>query len=164
MTKDSRCELQVESEASRLRSPPKMRRKSKTLSEQTLAQSRKAPIPKRDMLRVIDETRPRTRADCELAERPCFRVTCRYNLYLDVNPQTGSVKFNFPDKQIEEIGETCVLDVANRGGVTLNEAGALLNITRERVRQLELSALRKMRQFKETRRHAQDFWSDWLES
>jgi Sigma-70, region 4 len=33
--------------------------------------------------------------------------------------------------------ETCSLDVADRGGETLEAVGAYLNITRERVRQLE---------------------------
>jgi len=34
---------------------------------------------------------------------------------------------------------------ATRGGMTLEEVGAALNITRERARQLEATALRKLR-------------------
>jgi hypothetical protein len=40
---------------------------------------------------------------------------------------------------------TCTLDVADQGGVTLEQVGDLLHITRERVRQIETLALRKLR-------------------
>ena len=33
------------------------------------------------------------------------------------------------------------MDVAERGGITLEEVGGLMNLTRERVRQLEAEAL-----------------------
>jgi len=36
---------------------------------------------------------------------------------------------------------SCALDVADRGGATLEEVGALINVTRERVRQIEVMAL-----------------------
>jgi DNA-directed RNA polymerase sigma subunit (sigma70/sigma32) len=42
------------------------------------------------------------------------------------------------------MAETCALDVADRGGATLEEVGDLLNITRERVRQMELVSLRSL--------------------
>jgi hypothetical protein len=41
--------------------------------------------------------------------------------------------------------ETCALDLAERGGMTLDQVGALLNMTRERARQIENAALAKMR-------------------
>jgi len=41
--------------------------------------------------------------------------------------------------------ETCALDVADRGGATLGEVGSVLGVTRERVRQLEERALRRLR-------------------
>jgi len=63
---------------------------------------------------------------------------------LDVNPETGSVKLNFPDLEVWEMEETCTLDVAERGGVTLEEVGDILNLTRERVRQVEVSGLNKL--------------------
>jgi len=64
-------------------------------------------------------------------------VGCLYNLYLDVNEDTGSIKFNFPDLEPWEVDESCVLDVAARGEHTLEECGALMNLTRERIRQYE---------------------------
>lgn len=99
----------------------------------------------------IDETlfqgRPRTRADCEGGERPCPWVSCKYHLYLEVL-SSGGVKLIFPDLEVWELAESCAIDVAERGngeGVTLEEVGALLNITRERVRQIEVKGLAKLR-------------------
>ena len=39
---------------------------------------------------------------------------------------------------------TCLLDVAEQGPLTLEQTGGILNITRERVRQLEVRALAKL--------------------
>jgi hypothetical protein len=72
-------------------------------------------------------------------------VSCKHHLYLDVNPETGSIKLNFPDKEIWEMDETCALDVADRGGITLEEVGTIMNLTRERIRQVETRGLLKLR-------------------
>jgi hypothetical protein len=93
----------------------------------------------------IDQERPETRDDCRLSERPCPFVSCKYHLYLDVNPRTGSIKLNFPDLEVWELPETCALDVAERGGMTLEEVGELLNLTRERIRQVESKGIDKIR-------------------
>ena len=45
-----------------------------------------------------------------------------------------------------ELRETCALDVADKGGVTLEEVGTIMNLTRERIRQVEMRALQKLRQ------------------
>lgn len=95
--------------------------------------------------RDIDDQRPKTRADCVDGPRPCLYVSCKHHLYLDVNPRTGSVKLNFPDKEIWELEETCALDVADRGGITLEEVGVIMNLTRERIRQVESRGLYKLR-------------------
>ena len=61
--------------------------------------------------------------------RPCPFVSCSHHLYLDVNPETGAIKLNFPHLEVWEMAETCSLDVADRGGITLEEVGAILNLT-----------------------------------
>ena len=87
-----------------------------------------------------------TPAQCREDKRPCLYVSCRYHLYLDVNPMTGSIKINFPDKEVWQLEQTCALDVAERGGITLEEVGDIMNLTRERIRQVEVSGLDKLRQ------------------
>jgi hypothetical protein len=58
-----------------------------------------------------------------------------------VNPETGSIKLNFPDLEVWEMEVTCALDVSERGGITLEEVGEILNLTRERIRQVEVKGL-----------------------
>ena len=77
--------------------------------------------------------------------RPCPFVSCSHHLYLDVNPETGAIKLNFPHLEVWEMAETCSLDVADRGGITLEEVGAILNLTRERIRQVEVRGLAKIK-------------------
>jgi len=88
--------------------------------------------------------RPRTRAECLDGPRPCPFVSCAHHLYLDVSPRTGAIKLNFPDLEVWEMTETCALDVADRGGTTLEEVGAIMNLTRERIRQVEVKGLAKL--------------------
>ena len=97
------------------------------------------------LMAELDASRPKVRGDCAQGERPCPYVSCKYNLYVDVNPRTGSVKMNFPDKELWELADTCALDVADRQGITLEEVGVIMNLTRERVRQLEMRGLVKLR-------------------
>lgn len=98
-----------------------------------------------ELLRVlVDDDRPRKRSECRGAARPCMYVSCRFNLYLDVNEHTGSIKINHPDREPWELAETCALDVAERGAHTYEAIGRVLNVTRERARQLEESALLKL--------------------
>ncbi len=87
---------------------------------------------------------PQTRAECERAHRPCPYVTCRYHLYLDVQPNTGALKMNFPDLEPDELQESCALDVADRGPMKLETVGAMMNLTRERARQVENKALARL--------------------
>ena len=88
--------------------------------------------------------RPRSRKECQHGIRPCPFVSCRHHLYLDVNQKRGSLKLNFPDLEVWELPETCALDVADRGGMTLEEVGEIMNLTRERIRQLEGLGLEKL--------------------
>jgi Sigma-70, region 4 len=94
---------------------------------------------------VGEVRRPTTRADCLEGERPCPFVSCRHHLYLDVSPATGSVKLNFPDLEPDEMQHSCSLDVADSGGATLEEVGAIMNLTRERARQIEHKSLVQIR-------------------
>lgn len=110
----------------------------------------------------IEVERPKTRGDCVDGFRPCPYVSCVHHLALDVMA-SGSLRLNAGEKlgstlhQGQNFGagswmdravdallkmpETCALDVADRGGITLEEIGALLNMKRERVRQIEEEAL-----------------------
>ncbi len=128
------------------------RRRSKTMSRKEIARElrrqRAFGLIDRELEATIQEmeaARPRSRADCAGAQRPCMFVSCKHHLYLDVNPETGSIKLNFPDKEIWEMEETCALDVADRGGITLEEVGSIMNLTRERIRQVETRGLLKLR-------------------
>lgn len=99
---------------------------------------------------VEDVVKPKTRADCATAgERPCPFVSCKHHLYLDVSARTGAIKLNFPDLEVWEMNETCALDVADRGGTTLEEVGAIMNLTRERIRQVEVKGLAKLQALRE---------------
>ena len=93
---------------------------------------------------VEEDSRPRARADCVDAPRPCPFVSCQHHLYLDVSARTGAIKLNFPDLEVWNMTETCALDVADRGGTTLEEVGAIMNLTRERIRQVEVKGLAKL--------------------
>ena len=74
--------------------------------------------------------KPRTRGDCLAGPRPCPWTGCRYHLASDVRGP---------------LSESCALDVAGRGGATLEEVGNLLGVSRERIRQIEGTALEKLR-------------------
>jgi len=91
-----------------------------------------------------DYDRPRTRAECADGPRPCPFISCKYHLYLDVSPRTGSIKLNFPDLDVADMRVSCALDIADAGGSTLEDVGAIMNLTRERIRQLEVKALSKL--------------------
>lgn len=91
-----------------------------------------------------DYWKPRNRAECAEGPRPCPFVSCKHHLFIDVSPRTGAIKLNFPDLEVWDLGESCALDVADRGGTTLEDVGAIMNLTRERIRQVEVKALAKL--------------------
>lgn len=93
----------------------------------------------------VDIPRPTSREECRGEQRPCPWVACKHHLYLDINPETGSIKINFPDLEPWELKHTCALDVAERGGITLEEVGEIMNLTRERIRQVEVRGLLKLK-------------------
>lgn len=133
---------------------------------QTLAGKRLRALVRRERRRLRHAPpapepppRPRTRADCVDGPRPCPWVSCKHHLYLDVDPETGAIKLNFPDLAVDELEETCALDVAEEGGpdsvrgrstleagglLELDAIGHLMNLSREGVRVIEDGALRKL--------------------
>ncbi|MCA9523025.1 MAG: DNA-binding protein [Myxococcales bacterium] len=127
-----------------IREEKKGRRRSKTIAKRRLTRDEiRQGVELADMM---EYDRPRTRGECLNGVRPCPYVACKFHLYLDVNPDTGSIKLNFPDLEVWEMPETCALDVADRGGITLEDVGEILNLTRERIRQVEVRGLEKLRE------------------
>jgi hypothetical protein len=121
----------------------KGRRRSKTIATKKLSREE---LVLAEELRNFEIDRPHHRSLCVSGPRPCPYVACKHHLYLDVNPETGSIKLNFPDLEVWELEDTCALDVADRGGITLEEVGEILNLTRERIRQVEVRGLEKLRE------------------
>jgi len=130
----------------------------------TLTVSQRMPLAEYE--RVANYRRPATRGDCSVCatcqewrdsgrnrpkeplacghkgdeaiwhSRPCPFVGCRHHLLIDVTGR-GSLKLNFPDRDWDEIPQTCSVDVAEEGEHTLEQIGDFMNVTRERARQLE---------------------------
>jgi len=123
------------------RSRKRTRARSRTIALRRLTREE---IRRKEELEGFEYEKPMARSECRHGLRPCPFVSCKYHLYLDVK-ESGAIKLNFPDLEVWELEETCALDVAERGGVTLEEVGEILNLTRERIRQLEVRGLMKMR-------------------
>lgn len=86
---------------------------------------------------------PKKRKDCVSTIRPCPWVRCKYHLIWDqkIKFNTGLKNPGISDDEIVEkisnMGDnSCALDVAGRGEHTLEEIAGILNITRERTRQI----------------------------
>ena len=98
--------------------------------------------------------RPRKRSECFEIMRPCPFVTCDFNLFPEWAGLRGRSKRSGCKKRIIRTkitdpfkvpqNRSCVLDIALLGGLTLEEVGYILDITRERVRQIQFAALKKM--------------------
>src|SRR4051812_6566126 len=134
--------------------PPEVSRKVRRRRRRTRPRSKTIAMKRltREELRQgalmyppVDIPRPTTREECRGELRPCPWVACKHHLYLDINPETGSIKINFPDLEPWELKHTCALDVAERGGITLEEVGEIMNLTRERIRQVEVRGLLKLK-------------------
>lgn len=139
---DGEGDLDEDGEPKRGRRKRRSRQRARTISIRRLS---KAELNRGKLLYPeTDYWKPTTRAECVDMERPCPYVSCKYHLYIDVHPVRGSIKINFPDVEVWEMTETCALDIADRGGITLEEVGEIMNLTRERVRQVETAGLAKL--------------------
>jgi hypothetical protein len=117
-------------------------------------------------LRVL----PETRGECRGGARPCPMVSCRYHLLLDVAEDgrlfvSRDINEHDTDSIIDtlrEMAETCALDVAERGGVTLEDAAEILGVGTSSVEKTQISAARAIRacgiEFDE-REHPDDFYA-----
>lgn len=121
-------------------------RRGKTLSMRRL--SKRAMEREAREFPDTGERAPADRTQCP-TERPCGYVSCSAHLALDINEDNGNIKVNFPgedgEPDLDAMPETCLFDVIERGGATMEDVGAVIGITRERVRQLEDIALAKVR-------------------
>jgi hypothetical protein len=89
-------------------------------------------------------SKPKKRSDCASVPRPCPFISCKYHLYLDVT-EIGTIRFNYPDTEIEDLRVSCTLDVVESGEKVLEAVGEIFGITRERIRQIESKALDRLR-------------------
>ncbi len=145
---ETEFEHEVEEESTQ---SERRKRRRRPVRGKTL-QVRKMPKEYRKLLGILypepefEVKRPGTRAQCEGQGRPCPFVSCRYHLYMDINEdkRNGAIKINFPDLEVHEMNESCVLDLAETGPRTLDEVGEFMNLTRERVRQIEEECLEKL--------------------
>lgn len=111
----------------------------------------------RRRLRLVEESRPRTRGDCAEGRRPCPFVSCRHHLYLEVQP-SGAILVNFPALEPHQLKRSCSLDEADLGPKSLREVGRRMNMSFECVRGIEGDAIRSVKD------HADDLPSadDWI--
>ncbi len=95
-------------------------------------------------LRMLPIVRPKTRGDCKNGPRPCPWMGCRNHLATDITHQ-GQLRINF-DPFDGQGRETCALDVADRDGQSLDQVGQIMELSRERVHQIEQKACEKLHQ------------------
>ena len=92
---------------------------------------------------------PRHRLECVDGPRPCPLVGCFYNNYLEVRRRQDSnpeIKILHPGRLPEDVppDDSCTLDLADAGPHTLERVAEVYGLTRERIRQVEVSALKKI--------------------
>jgi hypothetical protein len=100
-----------------------------------------------DLMRTGDYNRPMTVADCPTG--PCPWFSCSMNLYLFVDRSHGTLKIVFPDKDFDELEETCALRVANLqtgdGLLPFEVIARLQNFTLERASKIADAAMEKLK-------------------
>jgi hypothetical protein len=82
-----------------------------------------------------------TRGACRKLPGPCPHAVCRFNLTSERRDSRGAKP---AEAHPPVVREACALEAAEQGGMTLEEIAIRLSLTRERVRQIELGALKKL--------------------
>ena len=85
-----------------------------------------------------------TRAACLSGVRPCPWVRCRHHLYLEVRPN-GSLHFPFGEVELDELRDTCALDVADRGRQSLSATAEAMGLSKASALNIEGRALMHLR-------------------
>ncbi len=95
-------------------------------------------------VQAVSPDLPRTRRECPRG--PCPHVACHYHLWTDrVLDRHGAVIDLRESDAFGKRAHTCVLREAARDGLALEDVAAILGICDERVRQVEESALARLR-------------------
>lgn len=93
--------------------------------------------------------RPVIRGDCRYLPRPCPWVGCKWHLLFDVLGRRKSRELA-PELAAEfmfnGMRRTCALDVADDGGGSFEDVGEVLQVSRQRVQQIEEGSIRAVHQ------------------
>jgi hypothetical protein len=87
-------------------------------------------------LKVYPNERPKTRGECADMPRPCPFVSCKWHLAHSAAEAEVDAEL-VADAIANETGDTCALDVADRGPSTQREVARCLNLSHQRVSQIE---------------------------
>src|SRR5512136_2975647 len=82
-----------------------------------------------------------TRGACRRLEGPCPHAVCRFNLTSERRDSRGAKPAELHPPVVRE---SCALEAAEQGGMTLEEIAMRLSLTRERVRQIEIGVLKEL--------------------
>lgn len=84
--------------------------------------------------------KPTYRNSCLSFPRPCCFITCSFHMLWAFHSHELKNLFTHSDDDIVNhlfsLKATCVLDIADKGGVTLEEIAIVLDVSRERIRQI----------------------------
>jgi hypothetical protein len=81
----------------------------------------------------------------------CRHMHCRYSLLGD-RPRIAEWNADDFDELVDALPATCALDLAELGGMRLEEVAMVTGLARPRVEQLEIAALRKLAKSREIRK------------
>ena len=81
----------------------------------------------------------------------CRHTRCRYSL-LQERPHIDQWEEEDLNELVEAMPSTCALDLADIGGMRLEEVAMVMGMARPRIEQLEILALRKLAKSREIRK------------